>query len=487
MSTTNFQLPRATRNRARFKGAIWLVGLAAASVLLLLALLANRAISSDALAVIAATAFFSVLLFVEMSIARASSTDSTKSFFRLTLVVWFFMLSSEQILYHNTLAETAMEGSFGSEAYGEAAMWGIALLVLVFLISFRAHILRNIFSGSYKWISLFALLAVASVPLSPGPLYSLGWASKLLIVVLLLHTFANSIQNDRDIAAFLSACLAGVFLITLARVSRPFVEPGSAFEGGRLNDYAGPTGLSVLAGILLLLSMTLFAVRKRGWLVPMGAYAILTMMFAGGKAGILAGIVSAILFLLLQRQGRKALGMLVGFLVIGAILLATTPLGKYLQDYSRSAGASTITGRSVLWSIVLPAVLEKPIVGHGYAASRFLSVELKGTFPDTGHTHNSFLEASYNNGIVGLFIILAMNWIIVRNLLKAMRNPWSHEGSCLTIGALVIYINLLINGMFKVTFGGLPDSDFMIFLALVVVSIKLRDFSERTSEGATSQ
>jgi exopolysaccharide production protein ExoQ len=168
-------------------------------------------------------------------------------------------------------------------------------------------------------------------------------------------------------------------------------------------------------------------------------------------------------------------------------LLATTPLGKYLQDYNRSAEASTITGRSVLWSVVGPAILEKPILGHGYATSRFLSLELKGTFPDTGHTHNSFLEALYNNGIVGLFIILAMNWIIVRNLLKAMKNSWNHEGSCLAIGAFAIYINLLINGMFKVTFGGLPDSNFMIFLGLVVVSVKLREFSERASEGATSQ
>jgi O-antigen ligase len=242
--------------------------------------------------------------------------------------------------------------------------------------------------------------------------------------------------------------------------------------GGRLNEHASPTGLAALAGILLLLAMTLYAVRRRGWLVGMSIYGVFVMIMSGGKAGIAAGVISAIFFFLLQKKLRYAWGMLMGVLVIGALLLVSTPLAKYFQDYNQSGGAATLSGRIGLWEVVWPAVLEKPIFGHGYAASRYLVLDVDLPW-DPGHTHNSFLEPLYNNGIIGFMLIVVMNFIIIRNLRHAVKGHFGRESYFLAVGAFAIYLDMIINGLFVVNFGGLPTSSFMMFLALVVVSTKL--------------
>jgi O-antigen ligase len=234
-----------------------------------------------------------------------------------------------------------------------------------------------------------------------------------------------------------------------------------------------------MAGLLLLVSMTLFAIRKRGWLLIMAGLGMLVMLVAGGKAGIVAGVFSALLFFVLQKRIRYALGLLVIFLVVGGVLLATTPLAKYFEDYNRSNEASTITGRTDLWTTIWPAIQEKPILGHGYVASRFLSLDVNFVGWEPPHTHNSFIESLYNNGIPGLVLVVIMNIIIIRNLLRALKNQADRQAFFLAVGGFSIYVSLLINGMFKVSFGGTPDNSFIMFLALFVLSMKLQEMAQR--------
>jgi O-antigen ligase len=98
---------------------------------------------------------------------------------------------------------------------------------------------------------------------------------------------------------------------------------------------------------------------------------------------------------------------------------------------------------------------------------------MPGTPFQAGHMHNGFLEALYNNGLIGLFLMLMIHVVIVRNLWKTMRGEVSPRAQRLAIGSMAIYTNLLINGMFNATFSGRANSQFMLLLAMVIVSIRL--------------
>ncbi len=479
MATTNLPISTSTKTSSWLRTALWLAGMATVFIVFAQLATGSELLWNDSTLLVSA-AILSVSLFAVLSRVRARSIDARKTFLMSAMTLLWFVLISEQIfVHHYNSASNAFAGSFGIEAFQEVAAWLLAGLVLLLMTFTRPQYLREMFSGSFKWISLFALLAVASVPLSPSPRYSLAWAFKLVLVVFLLRACASSMEGKEDLISFLYSLLAGFFALILLRFATTFAGPDPIFQGGRLNEIASPTSLSLMAGLLLLVSMTLFAIRKRGWLLIMAGLGMLVMLVAGGKAGILAGVFSALLFFVLQKRIRYALGLLVIFLVVGGVLLATTPLAKYFEDYNRSNEASTITGRTDLWTTIWPAIQEKPILGHGYVASRFLSFDVNVVGWEPPHTHNSFIESLYNNGIPGLVLVVIMNIIIIRNLLVALKNQADRQAFFLAVGGFSIYVSLLINGMFKVSFGGTPDNSFIMFLALFVISIKLQEMARR--------
>jgi len=254
--------------------------------------------------------------------------------------------------------------------------------------------------------------------------------------------------------------------------------------------------LSLLAGTLLLLALSLNSLRKRAWLVGFGVFGATAMIMAGGKTGIIGGIVSVALFYVLQGRFAAGFSWLVGTFVLGCIVFAVTPLPTYFNSYSQAGGLSSLTGRTDLWRAVWPDILGHPVAGHGYMASRFLGSHVSGEEWAT-HTHNGFIEVIYNNGLVGLIILLAIMRATAKNLRQALwiprgarirllavgsgptwinllRHPHNRKVRLLAISSGAIWINLLINGLTNATFGGLPSSPCMLLLGLLVVSEALR-------------
>jgi O-antigen ligase len=226
--------------------------------------------------------------------------------------------------------------------------------------------------------------------------------------------------------------------------------------------------------MLVLLALILNSVQKRSWLVGLGILGTTVMIMAGGKAGIAAGIASVTLFFVLQKRVAASFGWLLGVLVLGGTIIAATPLATYFTTYQAQGQLSTITGRTGLWKALWPEIMQHPIVGHGYLASRFLSEEVEGAFASAGHTHNGFIEALYNNGLVGLVILVGIHFVIVKNLRRALKAPPDRNAHLLAVGSSAIYVNLLLNGLFNATFGGRASTPFMLLLGLVVVSEALR-------------
>ena len=406
------------------------------------------------------------LLFAVSAADRSQGLDAAKAHLRLVLVVWWALLVSAEVFYRYTPEAESFAGHFSTTAYGEAAFWAIAFLALLLML--RPQYLRQAFSGSNKWLALFALLCLVSAPFSPTPLYSLAWAFKLFVVVLLLLLCSATIHDLDDIESFLWSALWGFVILSVVPVVRAFVNPSGAFDKGRL--WGSPNDLSLCAGTVVVLALILNSLRKRTWLAGFVIVGATVMIMSGGKAGIVAGIASVTLFYVLQKRLAAVFGWLLGVLVLGGIILLATPLATHFISYQERDQLSTITGRTELWKAAWPDILQRPIVGHGYLASRFLSEHVEGAFGEAGHMHNGFLEALYNNGLIGLIILVAIHLVIVKNLWRARKGPPDRNAQLLVVGSSAIYVNLLINGLFNATYGGRASAPFMLLLGLLVVS-----------------
>jgi O-antigen ligase len=451
-----------------------LIAIVATPAFLLFTLAPAGLVSTDLFTLIGCGVFLVALLCVVLAGQRGQALDSARRYLRFALVLWWSLLVSEVLFYRQGSDEAAFAGNFSAAAYYEAIFWGgIFLALLVIMIRGLAY-LRGSFSRGNKWLSLFALVALFSVSYSPRPFYSLAWAFKLLVVVLVLLFCSNTICDLNDIERFFWATFWGFVVLTLVPIARTFANPATAFEGGRINDLASPTGLAASAGTLFLLALTLNYLQKSAWLVGSVIVGATAMLMTGGKAGIIAGVVSLMVFFALQKRVGAGFGWVLGVAVLGCVVLATTPLASYFTTYQEQGQFSTLTGRTDLWTAGVGAITQHPILGNGYAAARFLSVQVEGIFAGAGHLHNGFLEALYGNGIFGLVPVLAMHVAVLRNVAAVMKATGRGESNLMAVGILALYTNVLINGSFNATFGGRAYSPFMLLMGLVVVSEALR-------------
>jgi O-antigen ligase len=160
---------------------------------------------------------------------------------------------------------------------------------------------------------------------------------------------------------------------------------------------------------------------------------------------------------------------MLGLLAAVALLMALSPgLASYITSYLGTDQAGTVTGRTDVWSAGWQLIKQKIFLGRGFMSSRFLAYKISVSW-QPGHLHNGFLEVWYNNGLIGLFIMVMMHAMIVRNLIRVMRKV----SLPLAAGCFAVYLNILINGMVSRAFGSRPDATFTMLFALVFVSERL--------------
>jgi O-antigen ligase len=409
--------------------------------------------------------FFAALL----PLSGRTIAREKKAFLSAVLVVWVFLMVSEAIFTHVQTTASAAQGRVDPGAIYQALSWILSAAVLIFITCFRPAYLRRLFVGPLKWASIFAVVVVVSCPLSPKPAYSFVLAFKLCVIVLALHAIGEAIEDEASIFRL----FAGVFLGTLIIASKAFINQllqPDAFNSGRLPN----VGLSGTCGVLLLLCLLFFFLKKNLFFVMCATYSVIVMIVCGTKGGMIASFVSLIMFFVLLKRPAQALAVSVAFGVIFILCVLFTPFGKSLEQYSEGGSATTLTGRTNLWTSAWPNIQSHPIFGKGYRASRFLSEDVHGAFKDAGNMHNSFLEVLYNNGLAGLIPILVIIVLTVVNLKTAISRPPTPELRYYAVAALALETHFFVWGLVAVTFGGPPDDRFMTFCAILLVSMFLR-------------
>jgi O-antigen ligase len=462
------------QSSGHFRSIFWIVGLAlftAATLATFHELASDQTISIMVVGVI----FFVLMWFV------VSSPPSTELRSRnLVFALWWVLLGSEEVFSYVT--EDNESGQVSSGAYSEAMMW--ALIILVFLLYTYRHsqYLRTLFTGPYKWVSWFGVMCFLSCVYAEKPGFSLAWIIKLFLAILLLAACNYEIRNRDDLRSFLTVSQWGLAFLVLVPIVRLVGSP-EVLATGRLYDVGtAPTVLSVDAGLLVLYALTLAQTGKnasRNIFVFLG---MVVMLLAGGKTGILGCIFGAVAFFMLQGKFKAAARFLLILLVVGGLLVAFTPLGTYLKFYLGSGQAESVTGRFDVWVAGWPLIKAKIVLGHGFMSSRFVGYKINTSW-QPGHMHNGFLEVIYNNGLVGLFVILMMQGWILRNLARVMRVV-DHDRPLhqLAVGCFAVYLDILINGMVSRTFGSRPDGTFMILFSLVFVSDRLLAAAKKKAE-----
>ncbi|HVI08123.1 MAG TPA: O-antigen ligase family protein [Candidatus Binatia bacterium] len=461
MTAANTPRP-AGRGRAIFV-------ISALGALTLLALVFILPLSSDqSISIMAVGAAFFVLMWLSISTAATPDLRSRNLIFAL----WWVLMGSEAIFSYVT--DDAEGKGFSSGAISEAMMWVFVGLVLLLYTSRHTQYLRTLFTGSYKWVAWFGVVCFLSCAYAEQRFFSLAWIIKLFLAITLLAACNFVCKGIGDLRTFLKVTQwALVFMISIP-IIRLIANPETLATGRLYDVTTAPTVMSVDAGLVVLYALTLSQPGKRS--ISQGLFVLLgmiMMLVAGGKTGIVGCVLGALMFFTLRGKFKAAARFMFILAVVTALLLMFTPLGTYMKFYVDSGQAGSVTGRSDVWAAGWQLIKQKIILGRGFMSSRFLSYKIDVDWMPN-HLHNGFLEVMYNNGLIGLFVLVMMLGWTVRNLWAVMRTVDSNNPlHQLAVGCLAIFLDIFVNGMVSRAFGSRPDGTFMILFSLVFVSDRL--------------
>lgn len=401
-------------------------------------------------------------------------------------VIWFVLLIGECIFFREGDVYSnanAYAGNFPTAAYGEAVAWVMCFLAILVCSSRIRGFVSELFKGDFKWVTLFALICVASSAWAPRISLALVWGFKLTLVTVLLMACYARIKDYRDTVSFLVFTVWAYLIIILQPVLIAAMRGEMFDEEGRMSTIVSPNALSPNAAIVLLLTLTLFSNRKGEGLKNsaffVGLAGLLIMILAGSKTGIIACVIAGTIFYILRGRLGSAFTYIAGTGVLLAILVMATPLADYAHLYEQREGAESFSGRTILWKAVMPEVVHRPILGHGYMSTEFLAFQVNAVGWAAPHVHNGFLEAAYNTGAIGFFFMMAILYVIPKNLYRVLKLVSKEDPLYrVTAGSFALYAFLVINGFFTSSFGGKCASPFMVLMGLVIVSMKLREYAE---------
>lgn len=168
------------------------------------------------------------------------------------------------------------------------------------------------------------------------------------------------------------------------------------------------------------------------------------------------------IYLLWQRDKMSGLGLsilCILLLIAGFIVFLSNPdfaLGILGKDTS-------LTGRTALWSAVIPLIEQKPLLGWGYRAfwqmpnATLLIDQISGWGATS--SHNAFLEIALQLGLVGLGLLLL---VVMVSLGRALR--------CCRIGVLplgwfsvMFIVGTVVAGMAMETLGRNQSIEWLMF------------------------
>lgn len=364
----------------------------------------------------------------------------------LTYLVLFFFASNPNVLLFGG------RGGDGSQNDDTSSLFYILSLACYLLttIAILAR-LRTRFTILFRAVPVWLLVAYAfaSIAWSIEPAHTASRSAALLgttLAAALLATF--SAQQQFRIMAY---CFAAVLVASLALV---VIAPSFA-----LADYGGVTVVrgmfvhkniygwsSALFGIIAFGATQSRAIPK-GWGYGIVALAFVSAVASQSASGIIALILGVGLYLVLGvfRQAGAARPMVVTaalvilFIVVGS---AGVILPLILESFDKTV---TLSGRTTIWTALIPAIEERFFVGWGFGGALWKSAVgrdfLKYAF-FAGNAQGGYVEQMVNSGLIGcLLLFLPMIWLIKRLVAR------SNAGDQFAQTFVVILIILLVLGV----------------------------------------
>jgi exopolysaccharide production protein ExoQ len=346
-------------------------------------------------------------------------------------------------------------------------MYGVALM----LIRWR-QVLR---AARTAWPLLaLAGLAFLSTAWSVEPMLTLR-RSVLLLASTMIAIYVGERYSIKAFAHLLAQtfCLMIVLVLLVYLVAPEYVIDYSAYGGAwrGLSTYKNTFGEYMAVAVLLL---ALVRFRRFSWLRYVFLLIAAGLLFLSHSATAVVCGALTLAAVPLWRLMRGKQRLLIGVLVAITFLLGIYWLLAFPETIFQVLGRdATLTGRTDLWSKLLPVIADRPVLGYGYAAFWTGSnAEVLNVWIGAGRlvpiADNGYIDLCLSLGVAGLALFLCVFTGAFRKAMEYLRSEpgfvalWPVTYLCIFAADNICESALLTRGTFP----------FLVF-AIVTTSLGL--------------
>lgn len=331
---------------------------------------------------------------------------------------------------------------------------GLAMVVLS-----DRRILRQLAGPEARWYLLFLVYAAATLAFSRDPLEGLRLLFKLTYPLLVFLIVAAPGRTKGEVDRLTDWVLIGAVAI---QVINPFLVAAGGYEidmEGNLRVRAwglhtNPFSFYLL--IIVLVSIGRFMVRAQRRYLVLAAVAAAWIALTITRITLLAGLVGiggmALYGALVARNFRVAAGASAIAALLFALLLPMTlertfgyiPAPGELVAMTRDPvilfESMRLSGRDILWPVLLAAWGSSPVFGLGMGTSTAI---LQANFPPEYGlvAHNEYIRLGTDTGLVGnlLFLVAMVAWLRALVRVSRSRVPAVREFALPALAAILAW------------------------------------------------
>ncbi len=345
-----------------------------------------------------------------------------------------------------------------ASAFGSAAISAALLLLVVALVAeaFR-HELRG--SDLPKDALLFLPVlgwkaATRAVTTSPAEAFRLhdAWYRAPYVAVAAVRPRAAEV---RRILHALFASHAAVALWALGQRSfglPSFAEPLVDVESQRFQGFAGhPNSYAGSIAVVLMVDLAVGLLADRRLLLYMPALG-LGSVFAGSR-GWWIGVAAAFALLLVSTRSARLTARALGVAIL-AVLVTVAIVPGLASRIDAGLDPDQNQYRIHFWEISWQVFTEHPVIGVGGGMlPAYLGPHVeRGEIDNAAQGHSLYLHELAEGGVPGLVLVVGLlAWFLVKHLRAGWRSP-SPLARSLHVGAAMVIVALLVEGVFDHNF-----------------------------------
>jgi O-antigen ligase len=361
----------------------------------------------------------------------------------------------------------------------------LVLLLLVSHLARRTQFLSDVLADKpLRWYGLYGALALASVTYTQSVLYTVFFAHKILVgllVLALLEWHWPSWRGSRALQVlFWVYGMQAAAIAILYFVRREWVTPFGSDEGsdpvrvtgGVFADY----GSSALVAGLFFLTIALFGSKPAYRLLAGGAYVGAWALIVLSQTRTTMAAAVAFLIIMLHAHARARVQSALIAIAVGVVLVGLLPaaLKTIISVGTREGeGLETLSGRTEAFSHLIEQWRDSPLIGYGFGSgTRNALVDFvarRGL--NIGAGHDALSTVLVDLGLVGLSLLLVAfisAWVAFGRLYRATASDRQATVTTHQVACLLVWV----------TFTAIVDKGlagpFEVFMVAIVATWTLR-------------